>query len=267
MNDFKYRKDINIKTIETEFLAGNYRTIIRYGNLNINEIEDFSQKIYMLYFIAKSYEKVYDFPSAAQYYLRMISLKEQEWNTINGGLMPISEVNIAIFLFTGLQLLGNDIYEEALKNFLVLLKYDEEHEAALYYAGICCLHLGRLEDAMNYLMQSFSYYKDYTKLFALGCVAHLSRDYKGALEFYQQALKRNPTFKEAQYNLKLLLNSVNLVKNMQERNLENVYLNSITDGIDIKEYKQIPVFINSRDRLGCLQLLVDWLLKKNRKLQ
>ena len=95
-----------------------------------------------------------------------------------------------------------------------------------------------------------------------------------AFGFYAEALKRYGDFPEVMVNSALLLASLgdeaalrDLVKNPKYTRYfpADGALCSEADALgqtafSEQDVKALPIFINSRDRLGCLQQLVDWLL-------
>ena len=237
-----------------------YETVIRLGKIINREKPVKGNSLYIQYFLGKAYEKMYDFTNATEYYLRM--LQSNAFNMKDDLDIEIT-INTRIFFFSGLYLLGTDKYEAALSRFQVFLNYEEQNEAALYYAGIACLYLGRIREAVQYLQSSMNLYQDDAKLFALGCVSYLEEEPVLAKEFFHMALQRNPLLVEAQYNLEVLNYIINGYSGNNK--LENILfpeieLNYMSCASDIPNYKKIPIFINSRDRVECLSQLVEWFL-------
>lgn len=65
---------------------------------------------------------------------------------------------------------------------------------ACYYAGICCLRLGRFEDAINYL-EDFSSSDVIVSSMALGAIGDAYRelgDSENAVQYYERAVRRRP---------------------------------------------------------------------------
>lgn len=247
-----------IKGMEMDFQQGNYQALIRSGAMFIEQIPALAKNLYVLYFMAKAYEKIYDFSKAAKYYLKILSLTENE---LVAGTFEIEievHVNTRIFFFVGLQAMGRGGFEEALAYFSKFLQYDKKNGTALYYAGLCCLYIGRIDDAIRYLNTINSSYADYAKLFAMGCAFQLKGKGGLAQDFYRQALRGYPGMKAAQYNLNVLVNAA--LETAVER---TIWLGGIEDGTNISDYKKIPIFINSRDRIDCLKQLIGWLLQHN----
>ncbi len=246
-----------LQKMAEDFQQEKYQSVIRVGDMLVEKKSILIKNLYALYFIARAYEKLYDFSRAVKYYSEILSLNEDELLAVEHEFEIDVDVDTRIFFFVGLELLGKSSFEEALRCFTLFLQYDEKHEGALYYAGQCCLQLGFLDDAIRYLNASGSAHADYTKFFALGCAFHLKGTVGLARDFYRQALHANPSLTEAKHNLNVLLNA-----GAEKETTSIIWRSTLEERLELSDYKQVPIFINSRDRLDCLKQLVEWLLSR-----
>ena len=109
--------------------------------------------------------------------------------------------------------------------------------------------------------------------FYLGNIHYQRREWPLALACYEQALRLKRGFFEAAVNMVLTL------RRMGKRRASAAWIThpEIQKGVSggrlqlypwisslymqDADYRKIPIFINSRDRLGCLQQLISWLLR------
>lgn len=252
---------LKLSNMAKNFREKDYWAVISLGK---NSPEKFKEEcsIYFLYFMGKSYEKVYDFIAASRYYLALTSLDTSKIEIVEAFEDIDISVNTRMFFFTGLNLLGRGNYEAALENFLMVLKYDANDEAAFYYAGVSCLYLERTDEAVHFLQESILRYEDPAKIFSLGCAAYLKGEMDLAKEFFSQTLARNSMVCAAEFNLNILRDIEHNAQIIDLQNLPQINMDYMAGGCHMEPYKNIPIFINSRDRVDCLRALVACLLKK-----
>lgn len=97
----------------------------------------------------------------------------------------------------------------------------------------------------------FRAWQDFDELslfYRANCLA-LSQRLENAENFYTEALKIKAVFPEAKQNLNLIRQNKN----------ENLVL-EVTSLWDLTDWRDIPIFINARDRFEVMEKLVNWLL-------
>ena len=102
----------------------------------------------------------------------------------------------------------------------------------------------------------FRAWQDFDELslfYRANCFALLKR-YDDAEKFYSEALKIKSNFVEAKKNLKLVRQQTN--ENL-EREIKSLWY--------LDDWRDVPIFINARDRVGVMKKLIDWLLDANYK--
>lgn len=91
-------------------------------------------------------------------------------------------------------------------------------------------------------------YDELSFFYRANCLALLG-NFDGAAKFYDAALLIKSNFPEAIKNLQL-------VRQHDNKNLE-LEINSL---LNIGDWRDVPIFINARDRVGVMKKLIDWLL-------
>lgn len=137
--------------------------------------------------------------------------------------------------------------------------------------GICAYFAGDLQTAAINFSKISDCEIDDVNLY-MGNIAYISGDYRKALEYYARALKNRNDFSEAKINSVLALKAMGNRSEARRYNLNKEEYRSalLLDRFQmyqqvpsmhraIENYLQIPIFICSRDRLGCLRKLVNWL--------
>ncbi|MBQ6975459.1 MAG: hypothetical protein IJQ16_02780 [Selenomonadaceae bacterium] len=97
----------------------------------------------------------------------------------------------------------------------------------------------------------FRAWQDFDELsffYRANCFALLKR-FDDAASFYTEALKIKSNFVEAKKNLKLVRQQTN--ENLV-REVESLWT--------LDDWRDVPIFINARDRVGVMKKLIDWLL-------
>lgn len=92
-----------------------------------------------------------------------------------------------------------------------------------------------------------------TMWFHLGNAYAEQENWLGASQAYQQTLDIKPDFPEAVQNWEI-------VKGKKAITKEHLYPYAFSLQVKNAAYQDLPIFINSRDRVHCLQKLVGWLL-------
>ncbi|MBE8954575.1 MAG: tetratricopeptide repeat protein [Quinella sp. 2Q5] len=77
----------------------------------------------------------------------------------------------------------------------------------------------------------------------------LTGDFDAAIPFYERALAMKADFPEAKRNLKLA----------RQRSIENL-AREVKSLWNFPNWRDVPIFINARDRLGVMRRQIDWLL-------
>jgi len=158
-----------LSAMHSAFKTEAYERVINLGKIASREKLNIGKSIYGLYFLGKSYEKLYDFTNAIDYYFEMLQSNAFDMKAYDEVEIMI---NTRIFFFTGLYLLGIEKYEKALRCFEAFLKYETQHEGAFYYAGVACLHLGRTSEAVHYLQVSIHAYEDDANYYFRLCILY-----------------------------------------------------------------------------------------------
>ena len=145
-------------------------------------------------------------------------------------LLALAENNVAIFdkFFHMLYLLGKTLY--ATGDYLwatkILTRYEDARVANFGDVGIDELSL----------------------FYRANCAAMLG-DFDTSARLYEQILTMKADFPEAKKNLNLVLRGSN----------ENI-AREVKSLWNFPYWRDVPIFINARDRLGVMKKLIDWLL-------
>ncbi len=91
---------------------------------------------------------------------------------------------------------------------------------------------------------------DELSLFYRGNCAAMLGDFNAAARLYEQTLTINSAFVEAKRNLELVLRGTTENLAREVKSLWN-----------FPNWRDVPIFINARDRLGVMKKLIDWLLE------
>lgn len=180
-------------------------------------------------------------------------------------------------LLYGLRFLHDGRYPEALEYLrkwyhLRTTYYLTVQTVILHHLSQACYGAGDYQAALDYEQQYVTYAaQDEEAWLHLGNIKFRLEDYQGAVDAYARAIDRQADFTEAIVNLCLTLKAMGLEKEaagfavredircavqagkLCEYRLFDLQLGSRLD------YRDFPIFINARDRLGSLQQLVTWL--------
>ena len=105
--------------------------------------------------------------------------------------------------------------------------------------------LSRYDEARNVKWNDV----DELSLFYRGNCAAMLGDFNAAIKLYEQTLTINSAFVEAKRNLELALRGT--TENLA-RDVKSLW--------NFPNWRDVPIFINARDRLGVMKKLIDWLL-------
>lgn len=143
-------------------------------------------------------------------------------------LLTVFQNNVAGFrkFFYMIYLIGRSFY--AAGNFSGAMKIFERYEDF------------RVEDWHD---------RDEVSIFYRGNCAAMLGDFNTAARLYEQTLTINSAFVEAKRNLELALRGT--TENLA-RDVKSLW--------NFPNWRDVPIFINARDRLGVIKKLIDWLL-------
>ncbi len=167
---------------------------------------------------------------------------------------------------------------EALRSLRILESYGDEifraYPHLLFYKGLALYGTGAYEGAAAAIRGSLRHEpEDEIAWFHLGNALYRQQRFGDAIAAYSEALDRHQDFKEALINCALAVRKLGDDDTAREIAANEVvrravfgdgrlqespllYTLAIPSGLDIRD---IPVFINSYNRLGSLQRLVGWL--------
>ena len=164
-----------------------------------------------------------------------------------------------ILIYTTLKAVGDGDVETA--NFFACKIADTigafgETSFEMYYTmGRVKYLLGKYSTAAKYFsvyddfkLQLWQEYDELSFFYRANCLALLGR-FDDAAQFYEAALLIKSNFPEAKKNLQL-------IQQHDNKNLE-LEINSLWD---IGDWRDVPIFINARDRVGVMKKQIDWLL-------
>lgn len=185
-----------------------------------------------------------------------------------------------VFFWSGAQRFGRRDFAGALKDFRKLLQLAPGHTAGNYYAGLCSLYHKDMAEACGHFQKVLERVPHHVDAwFNLANALLLSGRYPQAAHCYQKALEYEAEFAEAHYNLGHLHflcgepgKAQKLLAAAEQRKPQwkgegyssgqiRLKVRHWKNNKPLEDYRDIPIFINCRDRLLPLQKLVDWLLE------
>ncbi len=142
------------------------------------------------------------------------------------------------------------------------------------YKGYAYQQLGMYAEAEQCFLEYLAFEpQDETIFFRLGNVAAHQQQWDKALEAYDHALRLKKNYREARLNIGIVARWLGDEETAEAMALDEELRQRIFNAseleedpghysleIDVEDYQQIPIFINSRDRLTFLRQQVDWLL-------
>ena len=174
--------------------------------------------------------------------------------------VPPSAIYIAkhvnILIYQIMKLLSDGDTAKAKKYLLMLAKDNVESFDRFFHMLYILAKALYLTGNYSQAMKIFTRYEDaraanfgdvdeLSLFYRANCLALLG-DFKTANKLYEQVLTIKSDFPEAKHNLKC-----NSPKNLQHE-IKSLW--------NFPDWRDVPIFINARDRLGVMKKLVDWLL-------
>ena len=148
-----------------------------------------------LYYLGSSYEKSGNYRAAVASYNRALASREL--------VDPRLRESTKSALARTLDELG--LYEEALRNYRELARFDDRNWQIYYNMGTVCKKMKRYEDAVQYYGKSISLNPAYPDtLNNLGLVYKEMKRYDLAIDAYKKAIVVNSQFSYAPFNLAVL---------------------------------------------------------------
>ena len=141
----------------------------------------------------------------------------------------------------------------------------QEFWESRYLFGLVNYNAGDFESALQNFTQSLNRqpYDELSQFYLGNCYIRF-RKFKEAKICFKNAVKVRNSFKEAVNNLAITAQSI-MQGYVKKSDWENLYWNvSSSLNFDVENSEaclDIPIFINNRDRVGCLSKLIDWLLE------
>lgn len=182
--------------------------------------------------------------------------------------LSINSAELNRYFLASLQSLQQQDYSSALRYLEIYASYGEaffiSYPHLFFYRGLSYYGLKEYEKAQTDWRTYLKYCpEDEMGHYHLGNVLLRQNDIQGAVDAYLEALKSRSSFAEVLFNANLV--NEKLDQGVVGEGAENWLIQdspfvstlNIADDLDIWD---IPIFINSFNRLGCLQRLVDWLL-------
>lgn len=141
----------------------------------------------------------------------------------------------------------------------------QEFAELAYIYGLTQYELGNFSDAIDLFIYALSWesHDEIVQFYTGNCFLKL-RKLKNARTCFENVLMIRKFFPEAQNNLSITICSL-MQGYIKRSDWERIdwYINPNLD-FDVEDSEacfEIPIFINNRDRVGCLSKLLDWLLK------
>ena len=172
-------------------------------------------------------------------------------------------------IFQATQALTNHDGQTALDIFQKLESEDpnivQEFAELAHIIGLAHYELDNFNAAINSFVYSLSREaRDDTTQFYIGNCFLRFRQFKKARTCFENALKVRKFFPEARNNLAITIQSI-LQGHVKKSDWDRIDWHMSHDlNFDVENSDscfEIPIFINNRDRVGCLSKLLDWLLE------
>lgn len=160
-----------------------------------------------------------------------------------------SNVHIACILYA----LASHNGPKAIEVLRRLSESVRETYQCIFYFGMAYYELEQYQAAEQYFQKLAPTANELVEFFLGNCYLYLGWSDKAA-QHYDKTLQKRQSMYEARYNLETVqLGKEDIIRYPWESSL---------DMTDCQNVRDIPIFINSRDRLGCLQKLMGWLLRE-----
>lgn len=160
-----------------------------------------------------------------------------------------SNVHIACILYA----LANHNGLKAIEVLRCLSESIRETYQCIFYFGIAYYELEQYQAAEQYFQKLAPTANELVEFFLGNCYLYLGWSDK-AVQHYIKALQKRKSMYEARHNLEAVQNG--------KGDIIPYPWGSSIDTTGCQDVRDIPIFINSRDRLGCLQKLMGWLLQE-----
>ena len=158
---------------------------------------------------------------------------------------------------------------------IILRIYGKKQMLVECYKGYAYQELGRYAEAEQLLVEYLSHEpQDETIFLRLGNIAVHQNQWEKALEAYDHALRIKKNYREAMLNIGIVARQLGDDESASAMAIDDELRKRIfVDGtleenpghyslrMDEDDYLEIPIFINSRDRLSCLRQQINWLLE------
>lgn len=152
--------------------------------------------------------------------------------------------------------------------------YGKRQMLLVCYKGYAYQQLGMYAEAEQCFLEYLAHEpQDETIFFRLGYIAAHQQQWDKALEAYDHALRIKKNYREAMLNIGIIARwlgdedtagAMAIDEELRQRIFNDSELEEdpgrYSLELDMEDYQQIPIFINSRDRLTFLRQQVDWLL-------
>lgn len=152
--------------------------------------------------------------------------------------------------------------------------YGKRQMLLVCYKGYAYQQLGMYAEAEQCFLEYLAHEpQDETVFFRLGNVAAHQQQWDKALEAYDHALRIKKNYREARLNIGIVARWLGDEETAEAMALDEELRQRIFNDSELEEdpgryslamnpddYRQIPIFINSRDRLSFLRQQIDWLL-------
>ena len=187
---------------------------------------------------------------------------------ISTDLLSTNSTDLNRYFLSALLCLQNEDYREALRCLLVYGSYGESifhnYPYLYYYRGLAYYGLHDYdkahEDLAAYLKSNPN---DEVGYFHLGNILLRQNNISAALDAYTESLKKHSNFYEILCNANTIEEKLNSIVDGTGDGKWSIVDSPLTATLKIAEdlnFWDIPIFINSFNRLGCLKKIVNWLL-------
>ena len=222
-------------------------------------------------------ENEYDFPAMAECLIEARSDLYQEQERSAAGKLFLDKF-LHVFVLSAFDALNRRDGQQALAYLetaeeILTKVYDKQLLIMKVYKGYALQAMGDFDKAERLYLEYLSYEpQDETIFLRLGNMAIQQEQWDKGLEAYGHALRIKKNYREAMINIGVvarMMGDEDTASAMAQD--EELRQRIFVDGrleedpcrysleIDDDAFREIPIFINARDRLKCLQQQIDWL--------